>query len=68
MASDLLDRAEIGARIGFLAAEGTRQQQPEQAQVMQRGEQARRDALVALDRVAGGGDKRADGARTRQGI
>ena len=68
MAGDLLDRAQIDPRLDLLAAHRARQQQAEEAGVVQLAEQRLGKVLRALDLVDHGRDRRPQRARPREGI
>ena len=58
MACHLLDRGKVLARRHLVAAGRARQQQPEQARLVQRGQQPRRQPARVLALVGRGGDGR----------
>jgi hypothetical protein len=69
VAADLLDRAQVDPGFDFSAAEAARQQQAQQAGVVQLRQQRFADALGLLDCCGGGLDHRAEvaGAGDRVG-
>lgn len=68
MAADFLDGAQVGPGLDLLAAEAARQQQAEQAGVVQLRQQWFADALGPLDLGCRRFDRRAQVARTHDGV